>query len=340
MDVIAGDSTQTRYFIKVSTIDEKRIGHELIKTQWDGIDSDEEDEDSVPNSKKSISLIPIAVMAQQLLSAAQAAGSIPIFVLSSLERDHDHGLFAYFDSIGLQYYCRSDTGPILNYAPGVPYPSSPNAPRHRIALDITTLLSMIADVCNMPPYSIQYDRNPRAQVEQVESEAASPSLTSAIFPYLQTADELIAPQGVVSKINTLLETIGSETEKRRAAILFGKTGSPERLVDQWSNLTIYTPPTTLPLPVHIVPVDEPLVSSLTAEDSEKLSAEAIEMYNLAISYPGGCEVATANKQLAKMIRAYYFVEQNSIGVSGRVLLHQPRSLRGYGKIVFQHKGTA
>jgi hypothetical protein len=57
------------------------------------------------------------------------------------------------------------------------------------------------------------------------------------------------------------------------------------------------------------------------------------VFNLAISLSEGSEVATANKQLAKVVRSYYFVDRNPMGVGGRVLLHQPRSLRGFGKLV-------
>jgi hypothetical protein len=135
-------------------------------------------------------------------------------------------------------------------------------------------------------------------------------------------------------MNTLLETIGSETEKKRAAILFGKSScTTEPLTDQYNRLSIYSMPSNVPLPVQIVSVDDGYESPLAEEDLEKLSVEASEVYNLSMSIEGGCEVATANKQLAKMIRGYYYVDKNAMGVSGRVLLHQPRSLRGFGKIV-------
>jgi hypothetical protein len=135
-------------------------------------------------------------------------------------------------------------------------------------------------------------------------------------------------------MNKLLETIGSDAEKQRAAILFGSTTvTNESLTQQYNHLTIYPIPSRIPLPIKIVPVPEDFVSPLSDEDLDKLSVEATEVYNLALSIPEGSEVATANKQLAKMVRTYYFVERNGMGVGGRVLLHQPRSLRGFGKIV-------
>src|SRR5204863_9543133 len=109
--------------------------------------------------------------------------------------------------------------------------------------------------------------------------------------------------------------------------------SNESLIDQYNHFTIHPIPSSVPLPVKVVDIPKDFVSSLLDEDLEKLSLEATEIYNLAISLPQGSEVATANKQLAKMIRMYYFVERNVMGVGGRVLLHQPRSLRGFGRIV-------
>jgi hypothetical protein len=311
----------------VSTIDEKRIGHELIKTQWDGIDSDEE-ESPASRPTEGMPYIPTAILARQLVSASKIAGTVPIFVLPCIDEGNDHNLFEYLNSLGLRYHSRSHTGPIIDDK--TVYPP-------RVALDITTLLSLVADICNMPPHSIEYERNSRAQVEQVESEACAASLPGAIYPYLQNADELITPPGVISKIHTLLETIGSDTEKQRAAIILQPKRSDEDKVKELGKLTIYQPSPTLPLPVKVIPVARNTISPLTEEEAEKLSPEAKEIYDLAISLSGGCEVATANKQLAKMVRAYYFVEQNSLGVNGRVLLHQPRSLRGYGKIVHQHR---
>jgi hypothetical protein len=336
VEVVGGDVCRTRYFLKVSTMDEKRLGHDLVRAQWDELDSEDEQDGCRQEDEvgEYIAQIPMAVMARQFLSAAQIAGTTPILVLPYLERGHDHGLFGYLDSIGLQYHCQTDDGPIVEYAPGISSATSPHLPPRRIALDITTLLSVVADVCNMPPHSIQYDKDTNAQVDQAEWEARAPTLPETIFPFLSIAQELIAPPGVVSKMTKLLETIGSDTERQRAAILFGSIPTTnESLLVQYRKLTIYPVPETIALPVNIVPVSPDFVSPLTAEEEDKLSIEATEVYNLAISHPEGCEITTANKQLAKMVRLYYFVERNAMGVSGRVLLHQPRSLRGFGRIV-------
>jgi len=342
VEVVAGDACRTRYFLKISTMDEKRLGHDLVRIQWDeGDSSDEKEEMDESNEVECngggdnlISQTHIGTLARQLVSVAELSGAIPILILPYLSRDHDHGLFAFLDSIGLRYHCQSDEYPIFDYAPNVRKPQSPNAPPRRIALDITTLLSIVADVCNMDPKAIQYDKDTFAQIDQAEWEERAPILPETIFPFLQTACELIAPPGVYSKMNTLLETIGSETEKERAAILFGKSLSTvEPLTEQYNHLTIYPIPSSVALPIKVSSVGDDVRSPVSHEDMEKLSIEATEVYNLAVTIEGGCEVATANKQLAKMIRAYYFVERNGMGISGRVLLHQPRSLRGFGKIV-------
>lgn len=339
IEVIAGDVCSTRYFLKISTIDEKRLGHDLVRIQWDEFDSeDDEDEehgDWEPEKRKGfIKDVPVARTARELVSAAILAGTTPVLMLPFLPKDSKHGLLEYLDSIGLRYHCKDDTYPIFDYAPGHPDSNSPNLPRRRITLDITTLLSVVADVCNMPPHSIQYDKDTHAQVDQAEWESHEPILPAVIFPYMDTAVELIAPPGVVSKMNKLLATIGSEEERQRAAVLMGTTtNSTESLTDQYNKLTIYPIPTTIRLPIKVVSPSEGFVSPLSEDDIEKLSDEATEVFNLVISLKEGSEVATANKQLAKMVRSHYFSERNPMGVAGRVLLHQPRSLRGFGKLV-------
>jgi hypothetical protein len=336
VEVVAGDICRTRYFLKISTMDEKRLGHDLVRAQWDVLDSSDEDEECYgkeDDGMQYIAQIPIAVLARQLVSAASIAEATPILVLPYLSRDHDHGLFTYIRSIGLQFHCKSDELPIFDYAPNVLTPDSPNVPLRRIALDITTLLSVVADVCNMPPHSIKYEKDTSPQRDQAEWEARTPILPDTIYPFFETADELIAPPGVVSKMNKLLKTIGSETEKQRAAILFGTTpSSSESLVDQYNHFTIYPIASSVQLPIKTIDISKDFVSPLSKDELEKLSVEATEIYNLAISLPEGSEVATANKQLAKMVRLYYYVERNAMGIGGRVLLHQPRSLRGFGKI--------
>lgn len=323
-------------------MDEKRLGHDLVRIRWDGVYSsdeeegaDEENETECSDAQEHlISRTPIGTLARQLVSAAELSRATPILILPYLSRDHDHGLFTYLECIGLRYHCQSDEYPIFDFAPNVRTPQVPDVPLRRIVLDITTLLSIVADVCNMDPKAIQYDKDTCAQIDQAEWEANAPILPETIFPFLQTADELVAPPGVYTKMTMLLETIGSQTEKQRAAILFGKTPSTSiPLTEQYNNFTIYPIQSAVALPVKVNTVANDVQSPLSNEDLEKLSIEATEVYNLAISIEGGCEVATANKQLAKMIRAYYFVERNVMGVSGRVLLHQPRSLRGFGKIV-------
>ena len=338
IEVIAGDICSARYFLKISTIDDKRLGHDLVKVQWDEFDSEDDEKEEgrsdLDRRKALVKDVPIAQTARELLSAAKLAGTIPILVLPFLSKDNKYGLLEYLDKLGLRYHCKSDSYPLFDYAPGVPTSISPNKPPRRIALDITTLLSIVADVCNMPPHSIQYDNDTHAQVDQAEWESHEPILPAVIFPYLDTADELIAPPGVLSKMNKLLATIGSDEERERAAILVGTTtNSSESLTDQYNKLTVYPIPSTMKLPIKTVPCAEGFVSPLSEDDIEKLSDEATEVFNLAISLPGGSEIATANKQLAKMVRSYYFVDRNTLGVGGRVLLHQPRSLRGFGKLV-------
>jgi len=335
IDVVAGDVGRTRYFLKISTIDKKRLNHDLIRVQWDELDSDEENEElqRKEDEEEFIPQTAIGVLARQLFAAARIAGATPILLLPYLDRNQDHGLFTYLDSMGLRYRCRSGFYPIFDYAPGAPTPESQGIPPRRIVLDITTLLSIVADVCNMAPGSIRYDKSSCAQVDQTEWEAHIPALPNTIFPFLKAAEELIAPPGVVTKMNKLLETIGSDSERQRASILFGSTSSDEPLREQYNKLTVYQLPESIPIPVKIVPVAEDFVSRLSSEELEKLSEEASEVYNLAISHPDGVEVATANKQLSKMIRLHYFVERNAMGLAGRVLLHQPRSLRGFGRIV-------
>jgi hypothetical protein len=336
IEIVAGDVGRTRYFLKVSTIDEKRLGHDLVRARWDELDSEDEEEGVTGREESEedyIDEVAIASTARQLLDAAKLAGTTPILILPYLSRGEDYGLLRYLDSIGLRYHCRSDEDPIFDYAPGVPTSQSLNLPAKRITLDITTLLSVVADVCNMPPYSITYDAAIHTQADQALWEAKAPILPEVIFPFLETADELIAPPGVVAKMNKLLDTIGSDTEKQRAAVLFGTATSDEPLTDQYNKLGIYTIPKTISLPIQTVPVPNAAMSVLSHEDMEKISDEAAEVFNLAILHPEGSEVATANKSLAKIVRLHYFVERNVLGVGGRVLLHQPRSLRGFGKIV-------
>jgi hypothetical protein len=314
IDVIAGDASQRRYFIKVATIDSKRLGHDIIKTQWDELDSD--DDETHPSSTATISRTPIAILARQLHSTATSLDAIPVLILPYLSREDDLGLLPYLDSLPLKYHLPSTRTPLI------PSLSSPT----RVLLDITTILSMIADVCNSPPHTIHYDHNPRAQIEQCDAEAAFPILPNVVFPFLRGRREVLTTEGVREKIFGLLATLGSQTEVIRARALFGELDREE-----WRKVTIYPPPETLPLPIKVVPAPEDV--KLSEEEKEKVSTEAAELYSLAISIPGGGELATANKALAKMVRGYYFVEKNAVGVAGRVLLHQPRSLRGYGRII-------
>src|SRR6202035_5183927 len=134
----------------------------------------------------------------------------------------------------------------------------------------------------MQPHSIQYDKDTHAQVDQADWESHEPILPAVIFPYMDTTDELIAPPGVVSKMNKLLATIGSEEERQRAAILMGTTTeSNESLIEQYNKLTIYPIPATICLPIKVVTIPEGFVSPLSEDDIEKLSDEATEVFNLA-----------------------------------------------------------
>ena len=115
-------------------MDDIRLGHDLVKIQWDEFDSEEEDEEEGVSEKRRQVLIkdvPIARTARELVSAAELAGTTPILVLPFLSRVNEYGLLDYLDTLGLRYHCKSDTYPIVDYAPGIPTSTSPNLPPRR-----------------------------------------------------------------------------------------------------------------------------------------------------------------------------------------------------------------
>ena len=76
--------------LKISTMDEKRLGHDLVRAQWDELDSSDEDEECNANEDDGVEYvaqIAIAVMARQLVSAASIAEATPILILPYLSHE-------------------------------------------------------------------------------------------------------------------------------------------------------------------------------------------------------------------------------------------------------------
>src|ERR1700733_4332239 len=117
VEVVGGDYGRTRYFLKISTMDEKRLGHDLVRAQWDELDSEEDDDGCGTTEEQGgfVAQIPMAVMARQLVSAAEIAGTTAILVLPYLAKGQDRGVFEYLDSIGLRYHCQTDHSPLFDY---------------------------------------------------------------------------------------------------------------------------------------------------------------------------------------------------------------------------------
>ncbi|KAL8643799.1 MAG: hypothetical protein Q9226_008115, partial [Calogaya cf. arnoldii] len=306
VDIVAQDGQQ---WIKVSTVTETRLLFDLAKLGWEGAGSDSEtdDEDGLlinglahssiddiqnhdPDpirTEKDDDRIEIIRQAQDLQKASLAhkvsyKHPSVTFILPKISPNPSPEVLRILDSI-------RSTGATVRLGPPAPpsdlewafqtMVSDPLANfTPTLNIDCTILLAIVSDLshCATSPEPWFH----QAISRQIEVETREQLLPSILWPAM--ADKkLICTHEAAKRMREIVDTIGTETERKRSDLLLhdftSNSSSPSSasLRESFAKFSNYPIPPSFHLPIFIVPMNEDLSTLPPIAQSVKSALTAI-----------------------------------------------------------------
>ncbi|KAI4261354.1 MAG: hypothetical protein L6R42_003447 [Xanthoria sp. 1 TBL-2021] len=363
VDIVAQDGQQ---WIKVSTVTETRLLFDLAKAGWEGADSDSEtdDEDGLlvnglahssiddatsnndrdpSRTGKDDDRIEIIRQAQDLQKASLAYKvhykhpSIT-FILPKISPKPPPEVIRILDSI-------RSTGAAVRLGPSSP-PSNLDSAFQRLVsnpfanftptlnIDCTILLALVSDLshCATTPEPWFH----QAISRQIEVETREQLLPSILWPAM--ADKrLICTQEAAKRMREIVDTIGTETERKRSDLLLHdlatnpSPSSSTSLQESFAKLSNYTIPSSFHLPILVVPTNEDLSVLPAIAQSVKSALTAINQSVFMHGWAEGCVTLTSNRSVKKQIEEIVENEEGEVEGPRIWLCNTARSLVGKEK---------
>jgi len=323
VDIIAENGAE---WVRVSTISESRLLFQLARMGWDrgdqSSDTEEEEETAVKapvreedgsdddNDHDEISILRMA----EELATASVATRIRYkhprvhFVLPKIYE----GKIAEIDSIIKDMRSTGALVETANTLIHLPVPklesSLVNMTINELAhlsqtlnLDCTVLLALVSDLSHARIVEEPWFQKISAiwLQHQIQNEEKVKLLTSTLYPVL-SARPLVCTKEAAKRMREIVDTIGTETEKRRMSILMGDEGPLQELLsEEWAKLSAYTTPSGFKKPIKIVDQDNhgDLHPSFCRRLAEKV-ADQLTPINQSVFLYGwrsGCTTLTSNR---------------------------------------------
>ena len=169
--------------------------------------------------------------------------------------------------------------------------------------------------------------------KQIEVEAREKLLSNVLYPIMRNRS-LICTQQAAVHMQDLVITIGTPTEKRRAALIMGHDGTltHDGLVRELSEISAHAVPKDLHFPLNIKPngnlsdANLPIVATAVANALKHPINKSVFLYGWA----NGSTTITSNAVVAKQIERVVEENRSSLEEIGPDvwLCNVPRSLIG------------
>lgn len=333
VDIVAQDGQE---WIKVSTVTETRLLFELAKAGWEGADgaSDSDDEDGLlVNGLEDCSIqdgvstehgdsrrnnrddepVEIVRQAVDLRKASLAHKShykhpSVTFILPKISQRPSADIVRILDSI-------RSTGATIHLGPSST-PSSLQSTFEKLVLDpfnnltstlnidCTILLALVSDLshCAATPEPWYH----KAISRQIEIETREQLLPSIFWPAM-AGKELVCTQEAARRMREIVDTIGTESERRRSDLLIHPSNvrqekSSEVLRNAFAELSHYDVPSHWKLPIKIVETSDMDISRLPPVAGKvKTALTAINQSVFLYGWVMGWSTLTSNRTVAKQI---------------------------------------
>ncbi|KAI9641683.1 hypothetical protein NHQ30_009539 [Ciborinia camelliae] len=341
VDIVAGEDLE---WVKVNTITARRMIFDLAKAGWAEDDStDDEGDDSVRLDTEDepeglLKQAKLLVEASKLARTKYRHPSVRL-VLPRLTRDCPKQVASVLEDIRAM-------GITVQTFEDIPMSPEISTVLHRMVVDpfekfsetlnvdCTMIFSFISDLSHgrVEPK----DWHHRFLIKQIEMESQDQLLPSIVWPACG-ARKLVCTSEAVSRAQEIIDTIGTDTEKRRMELLFDFDHelTRDQLAEEFQKLSEYSIPLEWQLPIAVVDVDIPTTVSelpLVANDVSK-GLTGVNKSVFLYGWVSGLTTISSNRVVAKEIEATIEANRGSMDVQGPEIWLSPmaRSLVGKEK---------
>jgi hypothetical protein len=342
VDIIADNGQE---WVKVSTISETRLLFEMAKKGWEG-ESDAEpgeertvlrnydDHGDSDSDDDEIELVKLASDMRKAANCARVNYRHPRLrlVIPKIEEGESReigDLLKVIRSYGVTVQCgegalafeasvgkgNSTAQEDLCQLLPTPFKSFTST----LNVDCTLLLALVSDLShfkNIAPSPAYH----RAIIRQLEFERERPLLTTELWPAMDGRD-LVCTEEAARRMRDIVDTIGTDTEKRRTEIILGgpplKSRETESVIQKFQELSDYEIPQQLKLPIKTVEAKSMIDSGIEHAKLPPVShkvAEILSDINHSVFFYGwvtGMTTISSNRTVVKQIEA--IVEQHRNG---------------------------
>ncbi|KAM0153098.1 hypothetical protein ACHAQE_007810 [Botrytis cinerea] len=341
VDVVAGEDLE---WVKVNTITARRMIFDLAKAGWAEDDStDDESEDfarldSDDESEGLLKQAKLLVEASKLARTKYRYPSVRI-VLPRLTRDCPKQVASVLQGIralGVTVQLFEDIPRSLEISTVLqrmvvdPFEKFSET----LNVDCTMIFAFISDLSHGQVES--KDWHHRFLIKQMEMESEDKLLPSIVWPACG-ARKLICTREAVARAQEIIDTIGTDTERKRMELIFGfnHESTRDQLAEEFQKLSEYNIPLEWQLPIAIVDVD---VSNIKSELPDVVNdvSKVLTGVNQSVflyGWASGLTTISSNRVVAKEIEATIEANRGSMDVQGPYIWLSPmaRSLVGKEK---------
>ncbi|KAK4977310.1 hypothetical protein LTR66_010776 [Elasticomyces elasticus] len=318
VDIVADGGLE---WIKVSTITNTRLLFEKAKLGWEqGALSDEDDfsdrnADESPAKNGSDDAISIVKTARDLARAAQAirvSYKHPRikYMLPRIRPGQTSVIDEVLDDIraaGVTVVCAEDVPP----APPLDAAFSAMTGKRFVGfsdvinIDCTILLAIVSDFSHTAVKEEDWFHT--ALKTQIKAESKLQLMPSILYPAMGS-HALVCTRAAAKRMHEIVDTIGTESEKARTAIMMGTDASQTRqqLVRDFRHHSIHEIPADWQLPIAVADEDTAAVATTRLPAVAQQVGRKLTPINQSVFLYGwarGCTTITSNRTVVKQIEA-------------------------------------
>ncbi|KAF7881847.1 uncharacterized protein EAF02_006535 [Botrytis sinoallii] len=341
VDVVAGEDLE---WVKVNTITARRMIFDLAKAGWAEDDStDDEDEnssrlDSDDESEGLLKQAKLLVEASKLARTKYRYPSVRM-VLPRITRDCPKQVASVLQEIRelrvtVQIFedipTSLEISTVLQRMVVDPFEKFSET----LNVDCTMIFAFISDLSHGQVES--KDWHHRFLIKQMEMESEDQLLPSIVWPACG-ARKLICTREAVARAQEIIDTIGTDTEKKRMELIFGfnHESTRDKLAEEFQKLSEYSIPLEWQLPISIVDVNVTIIKSELPNVVYDVSKVLTGVNQSVFLYGWASRLTTisSNRVVAKEIEATIEANRGSVDVQGPDIWLSPmaRSLVGKEK---------
>lgn len=318
-------------WIKVSSITEKRIIWDLTRAGWAGDDSSDEDEeldqplddvDDEPGLVKQIEALVKAAKVTRIRYRHPTVRLILPRIKAVPDSKEVSNVIKQISALGVDIQTSEQMSShyppitsVINHMALDRFESFSSV----LNIDCTLLLAFASDLSHgrVEPE----DWHNKAISRQIELENEDQLLPSNLWPACG-GHEMVCTREAAVRMQEIVDIIGTETEKRRAALLLAlddhDTLTPADRINEFQKLSDYQIPSEWKLPITVIEVDIPQMMAALPNVAEKVK-ESLTSINQSVFLYGwwsGRTTISSNGSVAKDIEGIIESARGDVDIIG------------------------